>query len=125
RRFIWNYFRLENEHLNNCGNFRAVRDISIAPISTTIDHGTLEDMMDKDRGIKNRRKAKRHDLIQKLNNEDIKSEMNDFEATTDLSLRTLSTNSNPITDELNTTLAAAVSSQIISHDDLTDHAVFL
>lgn len=27
RRFIWNYFRLENEHLNNCGNFRAVRDI--------------------------------------------------------------------------------------------------
>ncbi|CAF3751375.1 unnamed protein product [Adineta steineri] len=125
RRFIWNYFRLENEHLNNCGNFRAVRDISIAPISTTIDHGTLEDMMDKDRGIKNRRKAKRHDLIQKLNNEDIKSEMNDFEATTDLSLQTLSTNSNPITDELNTTLAAAVSSQIISHDDLTDHAVFL
>lgn len=29
RRFIWNYFRLENEHLNNCGEFRAVRDISI------------------------------------------------------------------------------------------------
>lgn len=32
RRFIWNYFRLENEHLNNCGNFRAVRDISVAPM---------------------------------------------------------------------------------------------
>lgn len=32
RRFIWNYFRLENEHLNNCGNFRAVRDISVAPL---------------------------------------------------------------------------------------------
>merc|ERR1719206_722055 len=29
RRFIWNFFRLENEHLNNCGKFRAVRDISI------------------------------------------------------------------------------------------------
>lgn len=29
RRFIWNYFRLENEHLNNCGEFRAVREISI------------------------------------------------------------------------------------------------
>src|SRR5436309_2550877 len=28
RRFVWNYFRLENEHLNNCGQFRAVRDIS-------------------------------------------------------------------------------------------------
>ncbi|CAF4321434.1 unnamed protein product [Rotaria sp. Silwood2] len=33
RRFIWNYFRLENEHLNNCGEFRAVRDI---PIQTTV-----------------------------------------------------------------------------------------
>ena len=21
RRFIWNFFRLENEHLNNCGEF--------------------------------------------------------------------------------------------------------
>eukprot|EP00057_Strongylocentrotus_purpuratus_P033854 XP_793026.4 PREDICTED: xenotropic and polytropic retrovirus receptor 1 homolog [Strongylocentrotus purpuratus] len=31
RRFIWNFFRLENEHLNNCGQFRAVRDISIKP----------------------------------------------------------------------------------------------
>ncbi|CAF2051675.1 unnamed protein product [Rotaria magnacalcarata] len=62
RRFIWNYFRLENEHLNNCGEFRAVRDISIAPISTIVDHGTLEDMMDKENGIRNRRNAKRHDL---------------------------------------------------------------
>ncbi|XP_037269220.1 solute carrier family 53 member 1 isoform X3 [Rhipicephalus microplus] len=32
RRFVWNFFRLENEHLNNCGKFRAVRDISVAPI---------------------------------------------------------------------------------------------
>lgn len=32
RRFIWNFFRLENEHLNNCGKFRAVRDIMIGPI---------------------------------------------------------------------------------------------
>ncbi len=32
RRFIWNFFRLENEHVNNCGQFRAVRDISIRPI---------------------------------------------------------------------------------------------
>ncbi|KAF8567791.1 hypothetical protein P879_01421 [Paragonimus westermani] len=31
RRFIWNFFRLENEHLNNCGEFRAVRDIFIRP----------------------------------------------------------------------------------------------
>lgn len=32
RRFMWNYFRLENEHLNNVGKFRAVRDISVAPM---------------------------------------------------------------------------------------------
>jgi hypothetical protein len=29
---MWNYFRLENEHLYNVGKFRAVRDISIGPI---------------------------------------------------------------------------------------------
>ncbi len=33
RRFIWNFFRVENEHLNNCGDFRVVRDISIHPIN--------------------------------------------------------------------------------------------
>lgn len=32
RRVIWNFFRLENEHLNNVGNFRAVRDIFVTPI---------------------------------------------------------------------------------------------
>ena len=35
RRFVWNYFRLENEHINNCGNFRAVRDISVAPMDSS------------------------------------------------------------------------------------------
>ena len=33
RRFIWNFFRVENEHLNNCGDFRVVRDISVHPIN--------------------------------------------------------------------------------------------
>jgi len=32
RRFVWNFFRLENEHLNNCGQFRVIRDISVHPI---------------------------------------------------------------------------------------------
>lgn len=27
RRFVWNFFRLENEHMNNVGMFRASRDI--------------------------------------------------------------------------------------------------
>lgn len=35
RRFIWNFFRLENEHINNCGKFRAVRDISIIPMDAS------------------------------------------------------------------------------------------
>jgi len=45
RRFVWNFFRLENEHLNNCGEFRAVRDISINPLRED-DLATLIKMMD-------------------------------------------------------------------------------
>ncbi|EGD72103.1 xenotropic and polytropic murine leukemia virus receptor xpr1 [Salpingoeca rosetta] len=29
RRFVWNFFRVENEHVNNCGEFRAVRHIPL------------------------------------------------------------------------------------------------
>jgi hypothetical protein len=43
RRFIWNYLRLENEHVNNCGQFRAVRDISVKPIRK----GDLESLLAK------------------------------------------------------------------------------
>ena len=53
RRFVWNFFRLENEHLNNCGQFRAVRDISISPIQVT-DLAVIEKMMDDDDGVINR-----------------------------------------------------------------------
>jgi hypothetical protein len=112
RRFIWNYFRLENEHLNNCGEFRAVRDISIAPISTVVDHGTLEEMMDKNMGIKNRKKSKRYELIPNIPDEELESET----ATIRYS-RTLSTNSNPLHDELHGTLG-------VSHDESSDQHVF-
>jgi hypothetical protein len=54
RRFIWNFFRLENEHLNNCGEFRAVRDISINPLREE-DLPALMRMMDLDDGVSNRR----------------------------------------------------------------------
>uniref|UniRef100_A0A8D3E3L7 Xenotropic and polytropic retrovirus receptor 1a n=1 Tax=Scophthalmus maximus TaxID=52904 RepID=A0A8D3E3L7_SCOMX len=47
RRFVWNFFRLENEHLNNCGEFRAVRDISVAPLNAD-DQTLLEQMMDQE-----------------------------------------------------------------------------
>jgi xenotropic and polytropic retrovirus receptor 1 len=58
RRFVWNYFRLENEHLNNCGNFRAVRDISVAPISGSSDEVMILKIMDEDDFVVNRRTRK-------------------------------------------------------------------
>ena len=51
---MWNFFRLENEHLNNCGQFRAVRDISIAPINSN-DQALLQQMMDEENGVTHRR----------------------------------------------------------------------
>ncbi|XP_078083673.1 xenotropic and polytropic retrovirus receptor 1 homolog [Mustelus asterias] len=57
RRFVWNFFRVENEHLNNCGQFRAVRDISIAP-ATGINQASLLLMMDQQEGVRNRGKVK-------------------------------------------------------------------
>jgi hypothetical protein len=45
RRFVWNFFRLENEHINNCGKFRAVRDISVAPIDAS-DQQQIIKLMD-------------------------------------------------------------------------------
>ncbi|XP_031565789.1 xenotropic and polytropic retrovirus receptor 1 homolog [Actinia tenebrosa] len=60
RRFVWNFFRLENEHLNNCGQFRAVRDISFMP-KDTHHQAQIEDIMDDENGLgpdsKRKRKA--------------------------------------------------------------------
>ncbi|KAH0998641.1 hypothetical protein HUJ05_006797, partial [Dendroctonus ponderosae] len=58
RRFVWNFFRLENEHLNNCGKFRAVRDISVAPIDSS-DHIQILRMMDEDDGVAHRGKKQK------------------------------------------------------------------
>ena len=55
---MWNFFRLENEHLNNCGQFRAVRDISIAPIDSS-DLSQLKEMMDEEDGAYINRSEKR------------------------------------------------------------------
>ncbi|XP_016119903.1 xenotropic and polytropic retrovirus receptor 1 homolog, partial [Sinocyclocheilus grahami] len=57
QRFVWNFFRLENEHLNNCGEFRAVRDISVAPMNAD-DQTLLEQMMDQEDGVRNRQGKK-------------------------------------------------------------------
>ncbi|XP_055516106.1 xenotropic and polytropic retrovirus receptor 1 homolog [Leucoraja erinacea] len=57
RRFVWNFFRLENEHLNNCGHFRAVRDISIMPLNRG-NQAALLLLMDQQEGVRNRGKVK-------------------------------------------------------------------
>jgi EXS domain-containing protein len=54
---VWNFFRLENEHLNNCGKFRAVRDISVAPLDSS-DQSHIIRMMDEEHGVVHRRKRK-------------------------------------------------------------------
>ncbi|BFF93607.1 xenotropic and polytropic retrovirus receptor 1 homolog [Drosophila madeirensis] len=46
RRFVWNLLRLENEHLNNCGKFRATRDIFLTTLNPT-EELLLERMMDE------------------------------------------------------------------------------
>ena len=51
---MWNFFRLENEHLNNCGQFRAVRDISISPIVDN-DLDALINLMDEDTDVLKRK----------------------------------------------------------------------
>uniref|UniRef100_A0A8R1DFD8 EXS domain-containing protein n=1 Tax=Caenorhabditis japonica TaxID=281687 RepID=A0A8R1DFD8_CAEJA len=61
RRFIWNYFRLENEHVNNCGQFRAVRDISVKPIRKG-DLESLLSKMDQMDGVTHRG----HDLMERV-----------------------------------------------------------
>ncbi|XP_030381007.1 xenotropic and polytropic retrovirus receptor 1 [Scaptodrosophila lebanonensis] len=62
RRFIWNYLRLENEHLNNCGHFRATRDIYLATLNPQQER-LLENMMDESDSVTNR---KPHDERTKL-----------------------------------------------------------
>lgn len=54
---MWNFFRLENEHLNNCGKFRAVRDISVAPMDAS-DQAAILKMMDEEDGVIHRRVRK-------------------------------------------------------------------
>ncbi|XP_032595537.1 xenotropic and polytropic retrovirus receptor 1 homolog isoform X2 [Drosophila grimshawi] len=40
RRFLWNFLRLENEHLFNCGSFRATRDIFLTPLNLNAEESS-------------------------------------------------------------------------------------
>ncbi|KAJ1654810.1 Xenotropic and polytropic retrovirus receptor 1 [Dispira simplex] len=39
RRFLWNVFRMENEHVNNCGLFRATKDV---PLPYELSYSTAD-----------------------------------------------------------------------------------
>lgn len=54
---MWNFFRLENEHLNNCGRFRAIKDI---PLPFHIRVTGDSDNEDEDEGAEGM-SAKDHD----------------------------------------------------------------
>ncbi|CAB4066335.1 unnamed protein product [Lepeophtheirus salmonis] len=47
----------ENEHLNNCGKFRAVRDISVTPMDAS-DQSQILKMMDESHGVMHVRRRK-------------------------------------------------------------------
>ena len=85
RRFLWNFFRLENEHLNNCGEFRAIRDISIVPLETVDrDQHVLLRMMDEPDGVTNRRQKGRPQSTVEEDDDDKASVVSDLEAYEDI-----------------------------------------
>lgn len=51
RRGLWTLFRVENEHCNNVGRFRASRDV---PLPYEIDHESSQDLLDKTPGEEDR-----------------------------------------------------------------------
>lgn len=78
RRFVWNYYRLENEHLNNCGEFRAVRDISIS--GQNIDMSALNRIlriMDEPDGLESFRSRVRAKLMSSKKKSLVGGETND------------------------------------------------
>ncbi|KAI9503300.1 EXS family-domain-containing protein, partial [Coemansia spiralis] len=42
RRFCWNFFRVENEHISNCGQFRATTDIPLPFRPSDFEHSDSE-----------------------------------------------------------------------------------
>lgn len=59
RRFIWNFFRLENEHLNNCCEFRAIRDISMP---NSVEYAKRLELFNTLSNVEQQHNAKRRQL---------------------------------------------------------------
>ncbi|XP_055354793.1 xenotropic and polytropic retrovirus receptor 1 homolog isoform X2 [Paramacrobiotus metropolitanus] len=70
RRFVWNFFRLENEHLNNCGEFRAVRDLGVSAMAAgrpiQKDSGVLVRMLEREDSEAVRGKAKFFSILSRF-----------------------------------------------------------
>ena len=69
---MWNFFRVENEHVTNVGQFRAVRDLSLYPVdlSGQADQEDNEDFLDR-RGSLDRGEAlpsKKKKVTRRLSN---------------------------------------------------------
>ncbi|CAO3597875.1 unnamed protein product [Absidia cylindrospora] len=47
RRIVWNFFRLENEHLNNCGHYRAIKEIPLPFVLNETTHKPQESQQDE------------------------------------------------------------------------------
>ncbi|KAI8063307.1 EXS family-domain-containing protein, partial [Gongronella butleri] len=50
RRFVWNFYRMENEHLNNCGNYRAIKEIPLPFALQDVYGSSVEDQVDVEEG---------------------------------------------------------------------------
>ncbi|KAF9114965.1 hypothetical protein BGX27_009293 [Mortierella sp. AM989] len=65
RRWQWNFFRLENEHLNNCGQFRAIKDIPL-PFHIRVEddedeEGEEDEMEEDEEEVENLREYERNE----------------------------------------------------------------
>lgn len=69
RRFQWNFFRLENEHLSNCGQFRVIKQVPLPFDSHEKDHSiSSASQEDGATVIKKRLSAKEaHILLEAMN----------------------------------------------------------
>ncbi|RXN33960.1 xenotropic and polytropic retrovirus receptor 1-like protein [Labeo rohita] len=54
---VWIFFCLENKHLNNCSEFRAVQDVSVSSLNAD-DQTLLEQMMEQEDHVRNRLRKK-------------------------------------------------------------------
>ncbi|KAG0301670.1 hypothetical protein BGZ98_008143 [Dissophora globulifera] len=70
RRWVWNFFRLENEHLNNCGQFRAIKDIPL-PFHIHVEDEDEESEDESQEEEHNEQVQRGEDLIKHQNEVDV------------------------------------------------------